>query len=78
MLTNALSIHLNIEQSILINTSSIIVFLKKMTIDSLSNQMIQLNDNTQIFLPEDSNLNLTINSTILLQVRHIFTLNMFF
>jgi hypothetical protein len=78
MLTNALSIHLNIEQSILINTSSIIVFLKKMTIDSLSNQIIQLNDNTQIFLPKDLNFNLTTNSTILLQVRHIFTLNIFF
>jgi hypothetical protein len=69
MLTNALSIHLNIEQSMIINTSSIIMFLKKMTIDTLSNQIIQLNDNTQIFFPNNLNLNLTTNSTILLRVK---------
>jgi hypothetical protein len=65
MLTNALNIHLNIEQSMIINTSSIIMFLKKTTIDTLSNQMIRLNDNTQIFFPN----NLNLNSTILLRVK---------
>jgi hypothetical protein len=69
MLTNALNIHLNIEQSMIINTSSIIMFLKKTTIDTLSNQMIRLNDNTQIFFSKDLNLNLTTNSTILLRVK---------
>jgi hypothetical protein len=69
MLTNALNIHLNIEQSMIINTSSIIMFLKKMTTDTLSNQIIQLNDNTQIFFPKNLNLNLTTNSTILLRVK---------
>jgi hypothetical protein len=69
MLTNALNIHLNIEQSMIINTSSIIMFLKKMTTDTLSNQIIQLNDNTQIFFPKNLNLNLTTTSTILLRVK---------
>jgi hypothetical protein len=69
MLTNALSIHLNIEQLMIINTSSIIMFLKKMTTDTLPNQIIQLNDNTQIFFLHNLNLNLTTNSTILLRVK---------
>jgi hypothetical protein len=77
MLTNALNKHLNIEQSMIINTSSIIMFLKKMTIDKLSNQIIQLNDNTQIFSPNNLYLNLTNNSTILLRVRHFVMLNIF-
>jgi hypothetical protein len=59
MITNALNLHLNIQQSTLVNTSSIIMSLKKMTIDTLSNQMINLNDKTQIFLPNDLQLNST-------------------
>jgi hypothetical protein len=59
MITNALNLHLNIQQSTLVNTSSIIMSLKKMTIDTLSNQMINLNDNTQIYLPNDLQLNST-------------------
>ena len=75
MITNALSIHSNIEQSIVINTSSIIMFLKKMTIDTLSNQMFKLNNNTQITLPNQLSLNLTTNSTVSVRVRHFSFFN---
>lgn len=65
MITKALNIHLNIEQSILINTSSIIMLLKKMNNETLSNQMIELNNNIQITLLED----LKFNSIVSLRVR---------
>jgi hypothetical protein len=68
MITNALNVHLNIEQSTLINTTSIIMSQKIMTMDTLSSQMIKLTENTQISLPEDLFLNSTTNSTISLRV----------
>lgn len=77
MITNALNLHLNIEQSFLINTSSIIIFLKKMIIDTLSNQTIYLNDKSQVFLPDDLYFNLTTDSTIVLRVRHLFNIYIF-
>ena len=72
MITNALNMYLNIEQSNLINTSSVIMFSKKMTSDTLSNQTIHLNDKSDVFFPDDLDFDLTTNSTILLRVRHLF------
>ena len=72
MITNALNIHLNTEQSFLINTSSIITFLKKMTIDTLSNQTIYLNDKSEVILPDDLDFNLTTDSIIVLQIGYLF------
>jgi hypothetical protein len=65
MITNAFNIHLNIEQSILINTSSVIMSLKQLMMNTFSNQIMQLNNNTQISIP----VNIQFNSTILLRVR---------
>jgi len=64
-ITNALNVHLNIEQSISINTSSIIMSLKRLFGSTMSNQSIDLNDQTQIWLPD----NLQLNSTISLRVK---------
>jgi hypothetical protein len=67
-ITNALNVHLNIEQSISINTSSIIMSLKRLFGNTMSNQSIDLNDQTQIWLPDD----LQLNSTISLRVKSFF------
>jgi len=81
MITNTLNLHLNVEQTMPINTSSIIISLKKISSNTLSNQTIDLNDKTQIFLPEDLYLNSTNNSTISFRVRfskYIYLLLMYF
>lgn len=78
MITNALNIHLNIEQIISINTSSIIMTLKRMNVDTMSNQTIYLNDQSHISLPENLYLNASKNSTISLRVRSITYLRFIF
>ncbi|UJR10866.1 hypothetical protein I4U23_015053 [Adineta vaga] len=60
IITTALSIHQNIGQSNLMNTSSIIMTLKKLPSNSTLNQTIQLNDISHIQFPN----NLYLNSTI--------------
>ena len=70
MITSALNIHLNIEQSVILNTSSIIKTLKKMMVNTYSNQTIELSNNTKISIPDNLHFNLSENSTILLRVRH--------
>jgi hypothetical protein len=69
MIANALSVHLNIEQSLIIDTASVIFSLQRITINTLSNKTIQLNGNTQIRFPSTINLNLSQDSSVLLQVR---------
>ena len=69
MITNALLIHLNVEQVFIFNTSSIIMVLKKINVNTLSNQIIQLNANTEVRLPSDLNVNVSSNSTVSLRVR---------
>jgi len=64
-ITNALNVHLNIEQTVAINTSSIIMSLKRLFTNTMSNQSIDLNDQTQILLPD----NLQFNSTISFRVK---------
>jgi hypothetical protein len=68
MITNALNVHLNIEQSLIINTSSVIISLEKITIETLSNKSIQLNNNALIRFPSGINLNFSQNSSVLLRV----------
>ncbi|UJR24498.1 hypothetical protein I4U23_005873 [Adineta vaga] len=61
-ITNILQLHLNIDQKILINTSSIIYSLEKISIYSLSNKFIELSSNSRIKFPSTFQL-LTINDT---------------
>jgi hypothetical protein len=68
MITNVLKVDLNIEQSLIINTSSVIFSLQRITIDTVSNKTIQLNDNAQIKFPSTINLNLSGDPSVLLQV----------
>lgn len=69
MITDALKIHLNIEQMMSINTSSILMTLKRISANITSSQRIDLNDRTQILFPDNLHLNATKNSTISLRVR---------
>ncbi|CAF3969202.1 unnamed protein product, partial [Adineta steineri] len=64
LLTSTLNIHLNIEQSILINTSQVLMSLKTKTVEIFSNKYIQQIENAQIQFPENLNLNYTKNSKI--------------
>jgi hypothetical protein len=60
--------HLNVEQSFIVNTSSVIMFLQRVAIDTLPNKTIQLNNNAQIRLPSIINLNLSNGSSVVLRV----------
>ena len=68
MITNTLNVYLNIEQSLIINKSSIIFSLQKITINTISNKTIQLNGNAQIKFPSTINFNFSQNSSVLLRV----------
>jgi hypothetical protein len=59
--------YLNVDQSLIINTSSVIISLQRITVDLLANKTIQLNNNTQIRLP--STLKLNTSSTVVLRVK---------
>jgi hypothetical protein len=53
LLTSALNIHLNIRQSLTMNTSSVFMSLETISINSLSNKVIQQVGNAQIYLPSN-------------------------
>jgi hypothetical protein len=61
-------VHLNIEQFLIINTSSIIISLQKIRINTIPNKTIQLNDNAQIRFPSIIKFNLSQDSSVLLEV----------
>lgn len=69
MISNALNLHMNINQSLIVNTSSSIMSLQKVEINTLPNKTIQLNNNAQIKLPSIINLNVTNNSSVIMRVR---------
>ncbi|CAF4233203.1 unnamed protein product, partial [Adineta steineri] len=69
LLTSALHINLNIGQSLTINTSSIFLSLETISIESLSNKIIQQIGNAQIHFP--SNFNSTINHNQIVSLRSI-------
>jgi hypothetical protein len=71
MLTNALNMHLNVEQSLIVNTSSVIMFLQRIAINALPNLTIQLNNNAQIRLPSTINFNLNNDSSVTLRVKFL-------
>ncbi len=66
-LTSSLNIHLNIDQNLIMNTSSLFMSLETMPIESLSNKIIQQVENAQIHLP--SNFDSNINNTKTLSLR---------
>jgi hypothetical protein len=66
-ITNALNVYLNIEQSLIINTSSIIISLQKIRINTIPNKTIQMNDNAQIRFPSKINFNFSQDSSVLLE-----------
>jgi hypothetical protein len=72
LLTSSLNIQLNIDQNLIINTSSIYMSLQKVSIGSLSNKIIQQVQNSQIYLP--SNFNSNIDNTQILSIRVCFFL----
>ena len=69
LLTAALIIHLNINQNLSMNTSSIIMFLERISIESLSNKLIEQNQNALIQMPMNFQLNSTENTFIAFRVR---------
>lgn len=69
ILSRILSMHLNINQSLIFNTSSVIMSLQRVEINTLSNRTIQLNDNAQIKLPSTMNLNIDNSSSVVIRVK---------
>ena len=59
LLTNALKIHLNLGQNSTMNTPSIFMTLETLSMESLSNKVIQSIGDAQIHLPENFQINLT-------------------
>ena len=69
LLTSALHIHLNINQNLLINTSSVVMSLQTISNQLLlANQSIELSDNARIRMPPNFQLNSTNNSAITIRV----------
>jgi hypothetical protein len=72
LLTSALNIHLNIGQNSIINTSSVFMSLQTLSVESLSNIVVQqIGINTQIHMPSTFSLNISNTSTISLRVRFL-------
>ena len=69
LLTDALSIHLNIGQNFTVSTSSTFLALGKVSIGSLSRQRLMQVAGGQVSLPASLNSNLTGNSPVSSRVR---------
>ncbi|CAF1454324.1 unnamed protein product [Rotaria sp. Silwood1] len=67
LITKSLNIHLNIGQNSIINTSSILYFTETITIEALSNKLIQQVGNAQIRIPSNFTLTTNNNTSISLQ-----------
>jgi hypothetical protein len=69
----ALKVHLNVGQSITINTSSVFFFMETLLMKSLSNKLIQLAGNAQIHFPSHFNSTMNNNSNMSLSLRVSFS-----
>ncbi|CAF3130688.1 unnamed protein product [Rotaria sp. Silwood2] len=69
LITKALNIHLNIGQNLIMNTSSILLSVETISIDALSNKLIQQVGNAQIRIPP--NFTLTTNDNTSISLRSI-------
>ena len=74
LLTSSLNVHLNIDQSLQMKTSSVFMSLQTIGIHELSNKLIEQSANAQIRIPSDIRLDSTDNSSITLRVTlfHIY------
>ena len=63
---------MNINQTLVINSSSTIIFMEKLQINQLPNKIIQLNSNAQIRIPSTFQLNITDSSTVFIRVKDLF------
>lgn len=68
ILTSAISIHLNKEQNMTMNSSSAFMIMKTSTYRSLFNTSIEHIENTRIHLPENFSSNITNNTIISVRV----------
>jgi hypothetical protein len=68
LLTSTINIHLNIEQSSLINTSEVFMSLETKLFESLSKKIIKQIGNAQIQLPSNFNTNISSNSIVSIRV----------
>ena len=73
LLTETLRIHLNVGQSMTMNTSSVFMTTQTLTIQSLSQRTIRQPDNAQIQLPANIQVSSTGGSSISLRVRSFFS-----
>ncbi|UJR38826.1 hypothetical protein I4U23_031491 [Adineta vaga] len=69
LITSAVNIHLNIDQHMTVNTSSVFLSLETLSISSLRNKIIQPFPNSQIQIP--SIFNLTVNNNVTVFLRTI-------
>ena len=69
LLTDALNIHLNIGQNFTVNSSSTFLALRKVSMGSLSRQLLTQAAGGQVSLPSSLNSNLTSNSPVSSRVR---------
>ena len=68
LITFSLNVHLNFDQTFLVNISQAFFTLKTTSIESLKNTIIQQNEKAQFEIPSNFTLNITDNSSILLRV----------
>jgi hypothetical protein len=74
-ITRALNVHLNLGQSLIINTSEVFMSLETTSVESLSNKLVKQIENAQIRLP--FNLTSNMNNETSISVRVSFCLDHF-
>jgi hypothetical protein len=75
-ITTALNVHLNIGQSMVMNTTEVFVSMETASIASLSNKLIQQVGNSQIRIPSIFNSSLNNNASVSLQVSSFYYLSL--
>ena len=68
-ITLALNVHLNLGQSLVMNTSEVFMSLETLSMESLSSKLVKQIENAQIHLPFKLTSNISNDSTISLRVR---------
>lgn len=68
-ITAALNVHLNLGQSLIMNTSEVFMSLETLSMESLSNKLVKQIENAQIRLPFKLTSNISNDTIISLRVR---------
>jgi hypothetical protein len=76
-ITTTLNVHLNIGQSMVMNTTEVFVSMETASIASLSNKLIQQVGNSQIRIPSIFNSSLNNNASVSLQVSSFYYLSLY-